>query len=71
MRMSEGNSNENLAARTVQRAKIRDQSGVEYGPARFWFIESATVHCCGTHGLGGNPFCGKADMQRVLHVGLE
>lgn len=71
MRTSDAECNQIPAARTVQRANSATKFGVECGAARFWFIESATVHCCGTNDADGNPSCGSAGVQRMLHVGLS
>jgi hypothetical protein len=64
MRSSAAKCNQIPPLRTVQRAKFCETLAVECGAARFWFIEFATVHRCGTGNTARNPFCGKADVQQ-------
>lgn len=70
MRTSDAECNQIPAARTVQRANSATKLGVECGAARFWFIDSATVHRCGTSNSAASPFCGKSRHTAVLHVGF-
>jgi hypothetical protein len=70
MRSSAAQCNEISPARTVQRAKISQEFAVEWAAARFWFIDSATVHRCGTGNAASNPFCGKSRHTALLHVGF-
>jgi hypothetical protein len=51
--------------------KNSQEFALERAAARFWFIDSATVHRCGTGNAAANPFCGKADTQQMLHVGFR
>jgi hypothetical protein len=63
--------NQISALRTRATRKNSQEFRVECGAARFWFIDSATVHCCGTSNAAASPFCGKSRHTAVLHVGFR
>jgi hypothetical protein len=70
MRSSDAECNQISPKRTVQRAKFHKNLPLSAASARFWFIDSTTVHRCGTGNAALNPFCGKSRHTAVLHVGF-